>query len=160
MKSNINDEYRKILNDLESHIQNKKDLEYAKSSLEKLAMLFINEMEDMTEKYEKKLNQLEENHKKLEQDVNEVKQALSSIEQDIYDGEMNEDTYEFEISCPYCNNDFVAELDDVKDEVQCPECKNIIELDWEHSCEDDGCTGECSCCSGCDEDEEDEDEDM
>lgn len=163
MKSNINDEYRKILNDLEGHIKDKEDLEFAKAQLEKLSMLFINEMESMTEKYEKKLDDLEQNQVKIEQKVKEVEQMVSSIEKDIYDGEMDEDTYEFEITCPYCNNNFVAELDDARDEIQCPECKNIIELDWEHSCEDDDeCMGECSCCHGCDgeEDEEDEDEDM
>ena len=161
MKLNINDEYRKIMSDLESHIKDEEDLKYAKSQLEKLSMMFINEMENMTQTYETKLDDLDVRQAQLEQKLKEVQSALDNIEKDIYDGEMEEGTCEFEITCPYCNHEFVAELDEVRDEIQCPDCKNIIELDWEHSCEDDGCTGGCSGCHGCsDEEENDDDEDM
>ena len=46
------------------------------------------------------------------------------------------------------------------EEVECPECKNTIELDWSGNLEDD-CQGNCSHCAGCDEhDFDDEDDDM
>ena len=34
------------------------------------------------------------------------------------------------IKCPYCSSSFFIEFDDTKKEIQCPDCKNIIELDW------------------------------
>ena len=52
--------------------------------------------------------------------------------------------------------------------MECPECHNIIELDWTGDVSDDttefeGCSGSCSTCSGCDSNndyiEENEDED-
>ena len=63
--------------------------------------------------------------------------------------------------------------DESKEEIQCPECHNAIELDWNME-EEGGCSGSCSHCAGCvaeddeeyklDDDEEnnneDEDEDM
>ena len=49
-----------------------------------------------------------------------------------------------------------------KTEIECPECKNIIELDWSGNLddEDDGCSGHCCGCSGCGDDTSDEDDDM
>ena len=55
-----------------------------------------------------------------------MRNALENIERDIYDDE----EYDFEIICPYCNNQFLIDSEDEKPEVVCPECKNIIELDW------------------------------
>ena len=46
---------------------------------------------------------------------------------------------------------------------ECPECKNIIELDWSgdlYDDENDGCSGHCCGCSGCGDIEEDEEDDM
>jgi type I restriction-modification system DNA methylase subunit len=44
------------------------------------------------------------------------------------------------------DNDFTD-----KDEIECPKCHNIIELDWDDEC----CDGECECCgSQCSHDEE------
>ena len=45
-----------------------------------------------------------------------------------------------------------------KAEIECPECKNTIELDWSGDVDDepDGCQGNCHGCSGC----IDEDDDM
>ena len=62
-------------------------------------------------------------------------------------------------------------MDENKTEIECPECKNIIELDWSGDLDDDhhqGCSGDCSSCHGCgdkDDNEEDkfdgdEDDDM
>ena len=59
--------------------------------------------------------------------------------------------YDFEIVCPYCNNEFVTDLklmNEEKTEIRCPECNNIIELDWNDD-EDEGCQGHCDACHGC-----------
>lgn len=50
--------------------------------------------------------------------------------------------YEFEIVCPYCDYEFVTGKEtNLKDKIECPNCHNIIELDW-----DDYCNGECDHC--------------
>lgn len=159
MKSNINDEYRKMLNNMDANMSNQEDLEYAKNQMYQLSMLFIDEMQAMSEKYEDRINALAQNQKELEEKIQKVQKVVNSIEKDIYDEELDSnETFEFEIVCPYCNNEFVAEVDELKDEVQCPECRNMIELDWEGSMEDEGgCSGNCSHCHSCDDDTDDED---
>ena len=63
----------------------------------------------------------------------------------------------FEIVCRYCENEFVIEADEDKKEIECPEYKNIIELDWSGDlCEDDECSGHCHGCSGCGDSDEDD----
>ena len=80
------------------------------------------------------------------------------IEDDIYE----EEGFDFEIVCPYCEHEFVIDTSEDKTEIKCPECKNIIELDWSGNLddEDDGCSGNCCGCSGCGDDTSDEDDDM
>jgi len=64
----------------------------------------------------------------------------------------------FEIVCPYCEYEFVIDANEDKKEVECPECKNIIELDWSGNLdEDDECSGHCHGCSGCGDSDEDDD---
>lgn len=116
----------------------------------------IKELEERVKTLEDKIAKLEETQKINDAKIMRIEDILKEIEKDIYD----EDGYDFEIVCPYCNHEFVTEFDDNKTEIKCPECKNIIELDWN---EDDDCEADCSCCHGsCEEetDEENEDDDM
>ena len=43
-------------------------------------------------------------------------------------------------------------IEHMKKEVECPECHNTIELDWNE--EDEECMGDCHGCHGCEEDED------
>ena len=57
--------------------------------------------------------------------------------------QMHDNDYEFEILCPYCNHEFVIGKDtNLENEIECPNCHNIIELDWEEYCD-----GECNDCA-------------
>jgi hypothetical protein len=60
---------------------------------------------------------------------------------------------DFEMICPYCNCEFNAEIGQSKTEIKCPECNNIIELDWNGNPDDNndeiGCSGNCHRCGGC-----------
>ena len=52
----------------------------------------------------------------------------------------------------------LALISEDKKEIECPECKNIIELDWSGDLgEDNECSGHCHGCSCCDESDEDDD---
>ena len=159
--TDLNKEYKKIVKELDENISNSKDLEYAKNQIYKLSMMFIDEMEAMTNKYEDKINALAQNQSQLEDKIKSIQKVVNTIEKDIYDGDLDadEDAYDFQIVCPYCNYEFVVEMDNMKEEVTCPECKNIIELEWDGH-EEEECSGSCHHCHGCGEIEEDEDDDM
>ena len=111
---------------------------------------------------EKKLDLILQNQKELQNKISKMENVINKIESDIY----LDDSFDFEIVCPYCNNEFVVDMDEDKTEVTCPECENVIELDWTgdldgFECEHDGCAG----CHGCGpanelEDEDNEEDDM
>ena len=86
--------------------------------------------------------------------------SLKNIEKDIYlDDDTENEDYDVEIKCPYCNATFNAEMNDLTAaEIVCPECNNTIELDWGDECDDSDCAGGC-CSHDCHHDE-DEDDDM
>ena len=86
---------------------------------------------------------------------NENVEVLDNIEKDIYaDGE-----FDFEIVCPYCDYEFFIDVDENRTEVTCPECQNVIELDWSGDTDEEennhNCNGSCSGCHGCDEEDDD-----
>ena len=74
---------------------------------------------------------------------------------------MQKKDFDFEIVCPYCNYEFVIDVDENKTEIECPECNNLIELDWSGDVDDEpsagGCLGDCHGCHGCGSEDEDDD---
>ena len=167
MNTNINDEYRKMLNDMDANMSNPDDIAYAKSKMYELSMLFIDEMQAMADKYDDKINAIVQKQQKMDTKIKNVENNLKEIQKDMYDFDEStgNEAFEFEITCPYCNYIFEAEADENKKEVQCPECENLIELDWDGLEEDGYCNGSCSHCHGCEDDEcedddDEEDEDM
>lgn len=107
------------------------------------------------------VKELKENQKIMTNKIEKMQQVIDHIESDRY----SDEGFDFEIVCPYCEHEFVIDANEDKNEVECPECKNVIELDWTgdlYDDEDDGCSGHCCGCSGCGDssDEENEDDDM
>ena len=87
----------------------------------------------------------------MENTVEEIRNKIKYIENEIY-GEDDENI--FEISCPYCNYEFDADIGEDIEEIRCPECENIIELDWgDNDNSQDGndgcCGGGCPHCGNC-----------
>lgn len=146
--ADITKKCKKIIKDLESNIKDPTDLEFAKEQIFSLLESFLEEIEKIQETAEKRVD-------KLIQNQSELDRRLSTIEKDIY-----EEEGDFEIVCPYCNNEFFVDYDELKDEVICPECNNTIELDWneEHDCSccHGDCEDECDC-EECDDYEDDDD---
>ena len=105
---------------------------------------------------EKKLDLILQNQQDLESKINKMQKTINRIESDIY----LDEGFDFEIVCPYCNNEFIVDMDEDRKEVTCPECENVIELDWTgdlddgFACGPDGCSG----CHGCGHDEIEEDD--
>lgn len=152
--SDLSAKYKKIMNNIEKKITNKEDLEYIKEQVYAITALFLDELDKLIEISETKMQDLVSNQLELQEKINKIESSVDEIEKDIY--VENDEEFDFEITCPYCNKDFVTELNEAKQEVICPECKNVIELDW--NMEEDGCSG---CGGACHEHHHNEtDEDM
>lgn len=153
---NIKNEYKGFLDDIEKNIKDKDDLEYIKQRFSAFMDVVLNQMDSIMNYKDEKINELEKMQNELDARMAKMQQVIDHIEKDIYD----EDGFDFEIVCPYCNYEFVIDLDENKSEIECPECKNMIELDWTGNIDDEqsGCGGSCHGCHGCgEEDEEDDD---
>lgn len=154
--SDLKREYKSFMEDIEKNIENPKDLEYIKDRAADLFTNILQQLDEIINFKEEKVESIVKRQDELEEKFNKVQGIVNNIENDIY----AEDGFDFEIICPYCENEFVIDEDDNRTEVQCPECKNIIELDWSDGLENDECGGHCSHCHGCaDEDEEEEEDD-
>lgn len=152
----LKNEYKSFLDDIEKNIKNKEDLEYIKERFASFMDVVLNQMDYIMDYKEEKISELEKTQKQLDERMAKMQQIIDHIEKDIY----AEDGFDFEIVCPYCNYEFIVDLDENKTEIECPECKNMIELDWTGNIDDEqsGCGGSCHGCHGCgEEDEEDDD---
>ena len=152
----LKNEYKSFLDDIEKNIKDKDDLEYIKQRFSAFMDVVLNQMDSIMNYKDEKINELEKMQNELDARMAKMQQVIDHIEKDIYD----EDGFDFEIVCPYCNYEFVIDLDENKSEIECPECKNMIELDWTGIIDDEqsGCGGSCHGCHGCgEEDEEDDD---
>ncbi|MCL2354962.1 MAG: hypothetical protein FWC68_03690 [Oscillospiraceae bacterium] len=148
--ANLNAKFKKILKDLESNISDKEDLEYVKTKVFEIYNLLFEEVNKLEELAESKIAKILEAQLAIEEKIEKAEKDLREIQEDLYNDESD-----FSISCPYCNNEFLMDGFEFKDEIECPECENIIELDWgneeEHSC------GGCGGCGGHNHDDEDDD---
>ena len=156
--SDLSTRFQDIMKDIEKNISNEKDLEFINKKITEISMIYMEVLSGMNEVILNKIENIEKVQNSIETKVNKIQTSIAGIENDIYD-----DGYDFEIICPYCNNEFTADIES-KSDIKCPECQNVIELDWNG--EESGCSGSCSSCSSnCgaemeDFDDEDEDEDM
>lgn len=119
----LNNKFKEVLNNLEQNISNTKDTQYAKSQITELTLTYLEELGKIEETYDKKLSLCEER-------IDDLEQAIEKIESEIA---VEDDETDYEpINCPYCNTKFIIEFDSRSSEVRCPDCKNIIKLDWEN----------------------------
>lgn len=152
--SDLKNHYQAILKDLENHFQNEDDKAFVLNKFQELSMMFMDVIDRLTYLTDIRIKEVEERQQEIDNRIETVKKAVEGIENDIYE---DDEAYEFEIVCPYCNHEFVADINSEENaEVECPECNNIIELDWN---EDEGCGGCCSHCDGCEEDDDDSEHD-
>lgn len=137
--ADLKKKFNEIMQDLDKNIKNKDDLEYIKSQIYNISILFLDELDKIAEMNIEKMNILANKEKELGIKVSSMEKALSNIEKEMFVSP----EYDFSITCPYCNEEFFEDFSNgLKSEIRCPECNNVIELDWH---EEDG---ECGC--GCD----------
>ena len=141
--SDIKGKYKKILEDLENNIKDSEDLQYAKEKFMELSLLFMDIIDRLTILTDARIKEIEEKQTEIDNKISSVQSIVDEIEGDIYEDDEN---YEFEIVCPYCNYEFTTDIaDEEKEEIKCPKCNNIIELDWDQD-EEYACGGDCSHC--------------
>lgn len=165
--ADLQERLKSVVEELENKIENKDTLEFVKTQIYNLSLIFLDEIDRVSEMNMKKMDALAEKYREINDRVEGIEDSVKHIENDIYMECDEGEEFDMEIVCPYCNNEFVADFsEELKDEITCPECNNIIELDWnkeEHSC---GCCdcgdeehGECSgnCHGDCNHNHEEED---
>ena len=141
--SDMKNQYKKILEELENNIKDPKDLIFVKEKFMDLTLIFMDIIDRLTILTDTKIKEIEEKQQAIDNKIKAVKSMVDEIEGDIYE---DEESYEFEIVCPYCNYEFTTDIaDEEKEEVKCPKCNNIIELDW-NADEEQLCDGNCSHC--------------
>lgn len=152
----LKSEYKSFLDDIEKNIKNKEDLEFIKTRFADFLDVVLDRLEYIAEYKSSEIKKLEEAQQQIEEKMSKMQKVVDNIEKDIY----TEDGYDFEIVCPYCNSEFMTDIDENRKEIECPECKNIIELDWSGNLEeeqpDSNCKGNCHGCNGCETDEDDD----
>lgn len=151
----LKNEYKSFLDDVEKNIKNKEDLNYIKQRFTTFLDVVLDEMDCIIDYKKEEMEKLEDAQNQITDKIGQMQQVIDNIEKDIY----AEDGFDFEIVCPYCNYEFIIDVDENKTEIECPECQNVIELDWSGGEEEQGCQGNCHGCSGCEE-ENDEEDDM
>lgn len=151
--SKLQEDFDAIIAKIEERITDEEELNFIKQQIADISMLYINELNKVLDLSERRVNQLVENQRILEKKQLELENAINNMEKELFVGE---EEYDFEIVCPYCNHEFVSDIGSDVKEVQCPECHNTIELDWNAEAES-GCGGHCGSCEGCEHEEESED---
>lgn len=133
--------FNEIIKDIESNIKDEKEREYINKKIAEISLLNMEIVEEMINTFKSKIESIEKTQKSIESKVDRIGASVTGIESDIYD-----DGFEFEIICPYCNTEFIADVES-KSEIKCPECNNTIELDWNGGEELGQCSGHCSMCN-------------
>ena len=152
--SNLNSEFKNILETLENNIKNKEDLELVKVQMFNLYNLFFDEVSNLENLANSRISELAGKQAEMEETLKSIEKEVKNISIDIYGEEEDVDgEYTFTIACPYCDKEFSLDVDELEDEVTCPNCNEIIELDWGHECDEGDCS---SCGHHCHHDEDDD----
>lgn len=143
MIKDLKNEMNSFMQDIEAKITNQEERDFILDRTAQLFNVIVNEIENVLDYKTNEIEALENKQKEIDGKMDDMEAVLKNITRDIY-----EDEEDFEIICPYCNNEFDADVDENVTEVICPECENTIELDWGIE-EDNNCNGNCSGCNGC-----------
>ncbi len=136
--ADLSNQYKQIFKELEENIEDEKQRNFVINKFQELSVIFMDIIDRLTYVTDARVKEVEEKQKAIENKILSVQKTVDGIENDIYE---EEEAYEFEITCPYCNHEFITDINsETNSEVECPECHNIIELDWNVEDDDeDGC---------------------
>lgn len=123
----LKNKFKEVIKNLEENMSDEKDLTYAKSQITELTMGYLEEIGEIENLYKQKVAMCEHRLDGLEV---QVQRLDNEIFQEVEVNDLSEDSDLEPIKCPYCNTNFFIEFDHTKKEIKCPDCKNMIELDW------------------------------
>lgn len=149
MLEDLKKEMNKFFEDVDKHIKDPEEVLYIKQRTTELVDFVVGEIEKIIDYKEDKLNAIIKKQERTDRIIQVLSDKMDNVYEDIYDEEPES---EFLINCPYCNFEFDADIDEDFNEIRCPECGNLIELDWNGNPDNDqdkGCGGNCSNCGGC-----------
>ena len=105
--SDLKNHYQAILTELENHFQDEEDKVFVLNKFQELSMMFMDVIDRLTYLTDIRIKEVEERQQEIDNRIETVKKAVDGIENDIYE---DDEAYEFEIVCPYCNHEFVADI--------------------------------------------------
>ena len=88
----LGNKFKEVIKNLESHIKDKKDLEYAKKQVTELTMEYLEELGKLEENYDLKFNQCSQRIDEIEQTIEKMDEENTIVEEDVdwesYDDDM------------------------------------------------------------------------
>ena len=145
--SDLQKKLNKVISDIEKNLKNKEDLEYVKTQIYNIYTIFLDEFDELESKCNEKMENILIKCKVLDDRMSEIEDSIDKIESDIYIKENEE--FDFDVTCP---------SEGPQNSVICPECNNVVELDWNDG--NEGCLHDCHECGGeCGHDHEEDNED-
>ena len=143
MVKNICNEMKSFIRDLKENIKDPEDkdpeeLKYLLNRTESMFDSIFEEIEKYIEDEEKKISKIKKKQALQEKRMEQIENALDCLDKNVNEiyKDIYEEDMEFEIVCPYCNYKIETIIDEDIKEISCPECNNIIELDWSGDSED------------------------
>ena len=76
MNFDKNDAYHKMIQEIDENITNPQDAEFAKNQMYQLSMLFIDELQAMSDQYEDRINALAQNQNELEEKIKKIEKTV------------------------------------------------------------------------------------
>ena len=104
--SKFSEKYVKILNEIDEHLSNEEEKKYVLKKVSELSCFYMDIIDRITGLNSKRMDDLEKYQDELEERLDKVSNTVNLIKKDIYEDE----DYDFEIVCPYCNHEFVADV--------------------------------------------------
>ena len=127
MIEDLRKEMVKYLDDIKQNIKDPEDLKYIVDRTDVFFDEMLKKIREIVIYKTKEVSELKETQKEHDKKIEELHERIKDIYEDFYEEEYDS----FELTCPYCNYYFEAEIDESQKEITCPECKNPIELDWD-----------------------------
>ena len=121
----LDKKYNEVIEDLKKNMESPVDSEYARKVITDLTITYLDELNKIEKSYEQKI-------KLCTSRLEELEERIMSLEEEIFEGEDC-----LSIICPYCNATILLDSLTQDKEIECPECNNMIELDWGSDEDDD-----------------------
>lgn len=125
--ADVSNQFKNIIKQIDDKFPNLEERMFVKEKLTDITIMYLDIIDRLSNIAEMRLNEIEKKQKEIESKMSNMHDTVEEMEHDIY----SDNAFDFEIVCPYCNHEFIADIDvEEKTEIECPECQNIIELDW------------------------------